>query len=77
MRVLVCEEWKPRWAPDWISAWYEPRVRGSDGLPEPQKFGCRCSRCGAEWNGECMSGKVRNHIQKFAKVHMTLHPGDE
>lgn len=70
MVVKVREYWAPKWAPACVSAWYDPQCRDEDGLPEPQRVECRCSKCGAEYNPVCTSGRARDLIQMFAKVHL-------
>lgn len=61
-------EWRPPSARHVVGRW-ERRRMGEDGMPEPQAIVCECSVCGATWRGECTSGLVRQHVQRFALVH--------
>lgn len=61
-------EWRPPNARHVVGRW-ERRRMGEDGMPEPQTIVCECAVCGATWRGECTSGLVRQHVQRFALVH--------
>lgn len=70
-RVWVA--WSPRFAPH-VEGRYSERVLDEDGLPEPQRVECTCTKCGAKWQTDCSSGQVRGHIAKFGVVHAHSDP---
>ena len=72
--------WEPEWSPDWakhvIGRFTHREYDPMTGLPEPQKVEIKCSVCGAEWKLECSSGHVRDHVNRFAGVHLHRDPLD-
>jgi hypothetical protein len=66
-------EWTPRWVGPHVHGRYTKRTF-DEGMPEPQIFKCRCDKCGATWQGECLSGAVRHHIGTFASQHTHEDP---
>lgn len=62
-------KWRPPSAPHVEGEWTD-RVFGDDGMPEPQLVKMRCEKCGETWQTSCVSGLVRNHVQRFAMVHL-------
>lgn len=74
--VVVPEQWKPAWAPGYVTATYTPLVNDpATGLvEEPQHVRCSCSNCGAQWQTECSTGAARGHIQNFCRVHLICTP---
>jgi hypothetical protein len=66
-------DWSPQFAPH-VRGWYEERQYDPDGFPETQAWGAHCDRCGADHKGQCDSGQVRKHIQRFALVHLHGDP---
>lgn len=61
--------WTPDHAPHVTGRWTQ-RIIGDDGMPEPQRVECKCSKCGAEYKASCASGRAQEHIQRFAIVHL-------
>ncbi len=64
--------WRPPNAAHVLGTW-EPRLFDPEtGLPEPQRVMCICEwpDCGGVWTTECSSGLVREHVQRFALVHL-------
>jgi hypothetical protein len=72
--ILVWESWTPRWASPNVSAKYTPRTHDM-GEPQPQRSLCNCNSGGAKWQGECISGMPKIHIQRFAMVHLNCKGG--
>lgn len=66
-------EWVPQFAAH-VVGWYDERRFDEDGLPETQAWGAKCSVCNHEHKGQCDSGRVREHIQRFALVHLHNDP---
>lgn len=62
-------EWTPANNP-LIRGRYTRRTFDEDGLAEEQRVEASCSRCGATWQGRCLSGQVRSHIARFSVVHL-------
>ncbi len=62
-------EWSPPWALHVKGKYTEREVR-PDGLPEEQRVVMHCTVCGDAWQTGCTSGSVRQHIQRFAFVHI-------
>ena len=72
--TVVFTEYKPPWAPDYVTCRYTPLVRDQEDhtiIDEPQHVECHCARCGADWRQDCITGVARNHIQAFCKSHLT------
>jgi hypothetical protein len=68
-------DWVPSFAPAHIHGWYDERqYDAEDGLPETQAWGATCDVCRHEHKGQCDSGRVRQHIQRFALVHLHSDP---
>lgn len=77
-------EWSPAYAPHVVGSYERDREVGPSGMPDAQqiravcnvcKANCKCPRslpcgCGAEWRGSCNSGAVRQHISRFAALHL-------
>jgi hypothetical protein len=61
--------WRPPAAPHVEGEWTD-RVFDERGMPEPQLIKMRCEKCGETWQTQCTSGLVRNHIQRFALIHL-------
>jgi hypothetical protein len=57
-----------------VSGQFTRRVWGPDGVPEEQIVEMNCRQCGAYWRTACLSGMVRGHIDKFARVHAHADP---
>lgn len=53
-----------------VGRYTERMVDPATGMPEPQKIVATCTVCSAEWRGECLTGAVRSHINRFATVHL-------
>lgn len=65
--------WRPRWAGEHIEGRYTER-EFDEGMPEPQEIECKCTKCGATWKGQCLTGNVRGHIARFASQHTHEDP---
>jgi len=71
--TVVFTEYKPPWAPDYVTCRYTPLVRDPqmpDLIDEAQHIEMRCTRCGDERKQDCTTGVARNHIQAYCKAHM-------
>lgn len=68
-------EWVPSFAPAHISGGYDERqYDAEDGMPETQAWWAKCAVCNHEHKGQCDSGRVRQHIQRFTLVHLHSDP---
>ena len=81
-------EWSPDSAPHVKGRYESDREIGPSGMPDPQqviavcavcKARCKCQpdrlcHCGAEWRTACSTGAVRQHIARFAAVHLHRDP---
>lgn len=70
------EEWRPPHAPHVVGR-YGPRLVDEEtGMPEAQTVRCVCEYpgCGATWQTQCASGRVREHVQRFGTVHLHRDP---
>jgi hypothetical protein len=68
------------------AVWNHPRVAHVHGRHElrsldlatnkspPQKVMCCCTHCGATWQTLCDTGRVREHISRFAFIHSACRP---
>lgn len=60
------------------TVWNHPRVAHVHGRYEtskpPQNVRMCCAHCGATWQVSCDSGRVREHISRFAFVHVECKP---
>jgi hypothetical protein len=64
------EVWAPSWAP-LVEGRYTKRTFDPDtGKPEEQRVEMACKECGAVWQVKCASGRVRDHIKRFAVSHV-------
>jgi hypothetical protein len=64
------EVWAPTWAP-LVYGRYTKRVFDSaTGQPEEQQVEMMCRHCGAVWQAKCLTGRVRDHINRFAVSHV-------
>ncbi|GAC1459817.1 MAG: hypothetical protein PVSMB8_15250 [Vulcanimicrobiaceae bacterium] len=63
----------PAWATH-VTGKYTERTINADGMPEEQRIEATCSTCGATWKGGCLTGMVREHIARFAYVHLHRDP---
>jgi hypothetical protein len=61
--------WGPAWAPHVQGSW-EDRTLDEDGLPQEAHVEAACSECGATYQRTCTSGLMRDHIARFALVHV-------
>jgi hypothetical protein len=57
-----------------VSGSFEPRTIDDTGLPEEASVEAVCTVCGATFQRKCSSGLMREHIKRFALVHMTCKP---
>lgn len=63
-------DWAPHWAPT-VKGRYTQRVwDAEDRVFEPQKVEGRCTACGDTFQRPCDSGRVREHISRFAAMHV-------
>lgn len=68
-------KWTPSWVGSHVGGRYTERTFDAESkMPDPQVIMCTCSKCGAKWRGECLSGNVRSHIAHFATVHAHTDP---
>jgi len=65
-------EWIPPNAPHVIGK-YSDRTYGPNG-PDPQKVKVDCRTCGEHWETDCDSGRVKEHISRFASQHLHRDP---
>ena len=67
-------EFVPTFAPHVHGAFtrrvFDPETR----LPEPQRWRVTCGQCGQSWQGECMSGQPKQHVNRFAVQHIHRDP---
>jgi len=68
-------EFRPQFAPH-VSGRFAERTFDHRGLPNSQLWTAYCERCGDAKQGSCDSGQVRQHIQRFAMVHLHKDPLD-
>jgi len=64
----------PTFAPHVEGQYTRREYDDETGLPEPQLWKVVCKKCGGTWQGECHSGQVRVHINRFAVVHVHRDP---
>ena len=69
------KDWTPEHAKHVIGRW-TTRTFDDSGMPEEQRVECVCSwpGCGAVWKGSCSSGRVKEHVARFAHVHLHRNP---
>lgn len=67
-------EYSPKWAPHVVATIDEPEVDMATGLREEQKIDARCGTCGAIFHRTCSSGLVREHVNRFATLHVHRDP---
>ena len=63
-------EYRPRWAPHVVGRYGEREHDRETGEPEPQRVRMECERCGDTHQVECRSGQPREHVAKFAILHL-------
>ena len=74
------ERWSPEWCKHAVGEYDMPRTFNDDGLPEPQYIVMHCEHpdCANKprphYRIPCTSGNVRQHIAKFALVHLHRDP---
>jgi hypothetical protein len=68
-------EYSPAWAPH-VKGRFQERDVDEDGLPDEAPVEARCETCGATFKRRCSSGLMRQHIAKFALVHLHRGPLD-
>ena len=74
------EKWIPPWAPHVVGEYDMPREFREDGLPEAQwvEMTCTHAECASRpkphYRVPCTSGNVRQHVARFALVHMHKDP---
>lgn len=69
--------WTPAWAPAHVRGRYtERRWSAEEQAYEEQRVEAECSfvGCGAIFRRTCSSGRVREHIATFARVHLHRDP---
>jgi hypothetical protein len=62
--------WLPDWAPSHLHAHYTALVDNGDEDFDPQVIKCHCDQCNTDWEGRCLSGRARQHIQRFCRQHL-------
>lgn len=70
------EQWNPPNVPHVKGTFTQRTIDPDTKLPEEQTVRARCEQCGATWQTRCSSGRVREHIQRFALVHAHRDPFD-
>lgn len=68
--VEAQESWRPPWAPHVVGR----HERWDSTERTPIRYQCECERCGAVWQGECGTGRVRAHVERFARQHLHRDP---
>lgn len=72
----VWVEFRPEWAPH-VNGRYARRTFDPEtGQADDQAWTAHCTKCGQSWQGKCSSGQVKQHIQRFARVHLHRDPFD-
>lgn len=63
--------WSPPDIPHVVGRWTQ-RTFDESGLPEEQLVEAECQHpgCGAQFKRHCASGHVREHVMRFALVHL-------
>ena len=68
--------WSPPWAPH-VQGRYEMRRYDAELKRfEPQLVVAVCTNCGHDWRASCESGLVRDHISRFAAIHLHQRVGE-
>lgn len=69
-------DWSPEWAPFVLGRYTERVFDEETKMHEAQQVEARCTFSGCEtaWRTSCQSGRVRDHIATFAKVHLHRDP---
>lgn len=65
--------WSPDWATHVRGQWTERTVT-DDGYPEPQDVVMYCSICEGTYQTKCTTGSVKQHVLRFARVHLHADP---
>lgn len=74
LSTVALVEWSPEAMPH-VKSRYEQRTFDPEtGEAETQRFWCECLFCGAAWQGDCTSGRVRSRVKSFALAHTHRDP---
>lgn len=66
--------YSPPWAPHVQGSFETRAIDPETGLPNEARVEAHCCTCSADWQRTCSSGLMRQHINRFAGVH--LHRDD-
>ncbi len=67
-------EFRPEWAKHVVGE-YSERTADEQGIPEEQLYRAKCTTCGESYGPlKCSSGLVRQHIARFALLHLHRDP---
>ena len=70
-------DFRPPWATHVHGRHTLREIDPETGRPEEQYYEATCEKCGCRWGPlPCNTGQVRQHIAKFAIVHLHREPLD-
>jgi hypothetical protein len=72
--VEAMNEYRPRWAPWVVGTFQEPEFDPTRGCYEPLRVDVRCEKCGEATRRTCDSGQPRDHVARFARLHVHRDP---
>ena len=67
-------EFRPQWAPHVVGTFAPPEFDRVRGVYEDLKVKLYCESCGGRAVATCNSGQPREHVNKFALVHLHRDP---
>ena len=74
-KELTWKEYAPLYAPHVKGRYTERTYDQENGnKPEPQKVEVHCENCGKRYKAECLQGQPRQHIARFANIHLHRNP---
>lgn len=72
MAEILDQSYSPKYAPH-VKGRYS-RMTVEDGVRQPQIVEILCESCGARYRNECKQGQPRQHVARFATLHLHRHP---